>query len=243
MIVSGWVVIAHVKTPCGVVFRFFSASHTFTRKRSESSHSNQVEEMTSYSVSQLEINFSQDTQTDRRTHTDPCTFKQEIPPAWMQEAYCPPCSKYSLCCSVSQGNTYPGRDYLPWTGGSYPAWGYQPWMEGLLPCLRVPTLDRGGSTYLGRGVAIHGRYHFIGWKIGACPHISWKVGTPCHLEGRYPLITWKVGTPISWKDQVKLLAPQFFPLMSQHRKADLITHRCGMDLPHMPSCWPVSAVI
>ena len=28
------------------------------------------------------------------------TFKQESPPAWTQEAYRPPCSKYFLCCAI-----------------------------------------------------------------------------------------------------------------------------------------------
>ena len=27
-------------------------------------------------------------------------IKQESPPAWMQEAYRPPCSKYFLCCAI-----------------------------------------------------------------------------------------------------------------------------------------------
>ena len=38
-------------------------------------------------------------------------LKQESP-AWMQEAYCPPCSKYLLCCSVSW--------QVGWGGGLYP---------------------------------------------------------------------------------------------------------------------------
>ena len=52
---------------------------------------------------------------------------QESPSAWTQEAYRPPRSKYSLCCSVWRE----GR-------GTYPGWG-------------VPALDGGGVTYLGWG--------------------------------------------------------------------------------------------
>ena len=72
--------------------------------------------------------------------------KQESPPAWTQEAYRPPCSKYSLCCpnwvpprpdlagGVPWLGTPPGRVPLrqgtPWVGYPSPA-GYPP--AGLPP--------------------------------------------------------------------------------------------------------------
>ena len=45
-------------------------------------------------------------------------IKQESPPAWTQEAYHPPCSKYSLCCP----NWVPPTPILTWPRG-YPAGG------------------------------------------------------------------------------------------------------------------------
>ena len=47
--------------------------------------------------------------------------KQESPPAWMQEAYCPPRSKYTLCCS-SWGYPRPPPPSWPgtWVGGGTP---------------------------------------------------------------------------------------------------------------------------
>ena len=47
-------------------------------------------------------------------------YQQESPPAWTQEAYCPPCSKYSLCCP----NWVTPPPVLTWLGG-YPAGGTQ----------------------------------------------------------------------------------------------------------------------
>ena len=43
-------------------------------------------------------------------------LEQESPPAWTQEAYRPPCRKYSLCCFVS-GGWYP---HPVWWGGGCP---------------------------------------------------------------------------------------------------------------------------
>ena len=73
--------------------------------------------------------------------------KQESPPAWTQEAYRPPRSKCSLCCSVGGGGGDPSRGQggypiLTWlgkysspilTGGipSWPGWRIpQSWLEG-----------------------------------------------------------------------------------------------------------------
>ena len=46
--------------------------------------------------------------------------KQESPPAWTQEAYCPPCSEYSFCCP----NWVPPRAGYPRQG--FPLAGFPP---------------------------------------------------------------------------------------------------------------------
>ena len=69
--------------------------------------------------------------------------QQESFPAWTQEAYRPPPSKYTLCCSVSWGVPHP----VPNGGGGLPpsssAWGYP-----IQSCLRSAQLWPGWSTYL-----------------------------------------------------------------------------------------------
>ena len=112
--------------------------------------------------------------------------KQESPPAWTQEAYRPPRSKYLLCCSDSWG-------YLPWLGGggdTYAEWGlptlaggYLPWIGGYLPWP-----GRGYLRWMG-GVP-------LGWKLGPIPPISWKVGTL--LVGWYG---YPPPTPNMWTDR------------------------------------------
>ena len=75
-------------------------------------------------------------------------FIQESPSVWMQEAYHPPCSKYSA------------EGYLPWlTGGTYLSWlgGYLPWLMrdsyldrwGYLPWVGGTTLANMWNTYVG----------------------------------------------------------------------------------------------
>ena len=79
-----------------------------------------------------------------------CKFKQEAkqgsPPAWTQEAYHPPCSKCSLCCSVwgvphpdlIRGGVYPSPGQgVPNTNlsGGYPVLGYPPAGLGYPPAM------------------------------------------------------------------------------------------------------------
>ena len=72
-------------------------------------------------------------------------IKQESPPAWTQEAYCPPCIEHSFCCPnwvpPQQGTplSWPGWGELPYLGTpqqSTPLAGYLPW-QGTPPG-RVP---------------------------------------------------------------------------------------------------------
>ena len=67
-------------------------------------------------------------------------IKQESPPAWTQEAYRPPCSKYSFCCQDLAGRGYTARWYLPiwtWLGGTLQGIppGRVPPQQGIPPCL------------------------------------------------------------------------------------------------------------
>ena len=109
-------------------------------------------------------------------HTE-IIITQESPPAWTQEAYRPPRSKYTLCCSswgylhLNQGpilewgtpKSWPGMGYLPsWPEMRYP----QSWPE-----MGVPT----------------------------CPDLGW--GTPFWPEMGYsPMLTWDGGTPHCQQD-------------------------------------------
>ena len=72
----------------------------------------------------------------------------------MQEAYCPPCSKRTLCCSGGEGGTYSGGGYLPWWGVPTLVGEYLPWWGGYLPW-GIPTLvgvlTLVGGTYSGEG--------------------------------------------------------------------------------------------
>ena len=62
--------------------------------------------------------------------TDPPQIWQESPPAWTQEAYCPPRSKCSLCWSVSGGDPIPCLGGTPsHVRGGYPI----PGLEGVIP--------------------------------------------------------------------------------------------------------------
>ena len=82
------------------------------------------------------------------------TSWQESPPVWTQEAYCPPHSKCSLCCSVS----WWGWGVPP----SNPEWGIPPiqsWMGVPLPLSarwRYPESGRMGVSHIKKdGVPIH----------------------------------------------------------------------------------------
>ena len=90
-------------------------------------------------------------------------WKQDSPPVWTQEAYCPPRSKYSLCCSISRR-----VGYLPWTGVPKLDWG-------------VPTLDRGVST-------LNGGY--LPWTGGIYSEIGVP---PVRLDGGIPSLSGCIG--------------------------------------------------
>ena len=88
---------------------------------------------------------------------DKTIYKQESPPVWTQEAYHPPCSEYSFCCSILAET--PPTDWPPpqladpphwtdphsWTDPP-PSWTDPPWLDwpplaGLTPpCLDWPPL-------------------------------------------------------------------------------------------------------
>ena len=54
------------------------------------------------------------------------SHQQESPPAWMQEAYCPPCSKYSLCCPILAEPPSP----IGWTWPPPTSWTWPPhWLD------------------------------------------------------------------------------------------------------------------
>ena len=90
------------------------------------------------------------------------TSKQESPPAWTQEAYRQPCSKYSS--AVLSGGGVPQH----WTGGTWTldgGWVPQPWMGVPQPWMGypVPTLDGGyPSPNLRWGVSLSM------WPMPAC---------------------------------------------------------------------------
>ena len=100
--------------------------------------------------------------------------KQESPPAWTQEAYRPPCSKYSICCPnwVPPLAGYPPPGYpLSWPGWGgtwpgYPPAGYP--LPGYLPA-RVPPLA--GPGRVPPPVVAP-------WHSGKCCKALWDMGTP-----------------------------------------------------------------
>ena len=82
--------------------------------------------------SKIVLTFNISVRKTEKMHTPP---KQESPPAWTQEAYRPPCSKYSLCCPnlIPPGQGTPPSHGTPWPG--YPPCQGTPPPPG--PC-RVP---------------------------------------------------------------------------------------------------------
>ena len=96
--------------------------------------------------------------------------KQESPPAWTQEAYRPPCSKCSLCCSVS----WWGGGYIRGTGGYL----IQSWMGG------TPSWTWDGVPH-------------ISWM--GYPHLDLEWGTPLPGPGMgYPRPSQLDGVPPTW---------------------------------------------
>ena len=99
-------------------------------------------------------------------------LKQESPPAWTQEAYRPPCSKYSLYCPNWVPNLagYPPSQGTP-LGRVPPRPGYPP-SQGTPPRLDLagypPRLDLAG--YPPPPAAP--------WHSGKCCKALWDMGTP-----------------------------------------------------------------
>ena len=103
--------------------------------------------------------------------------KQESPPAWTQEAYRPPCSKYSLCCPkwVPPLAGYPLARVPPWA--RVPSWGVPPG-QGTPPA-RVPP-QSGYPPGQGTPPAGPGRVPPLAapWHSGKCCKALWDTGTP-----------------------------------------------------------------
>ena len=122
--------------------------------------------------------------------------EQESPPAWTQEAYQPPRSKYTLCCSCPGGGGTPGgcppaRGGTP--GGCLPARGVYP--RQAHPAVGVPWVGApllGGVPQVGAPPA--GGYP--GWVL-PCRGVP-RAGTPLldgvpphhQLDGVPPTISW-----------------------------------------------------
>ena len=160
-------------------------------------------------------------------------YEPENPPVLTQEAYRPPHSSYSLCCSVSWGVPTLTRGYQPsiWQGMVT----YLPADGGYLPWPVVTYLAGGwGSTYSGYlPTPIQGRYPPT--RIGT--PITWKVGTRHQMEDRYPPppIRLKVSTP-----------PPFPPMMDKVKiLPSLILSNAGSNqwkLIDLPTWWTTSNV-
>ena len=120
--------------------------------------------------------------------------QQESPPAWTQEAYRPPCSKYSLCCPnwvpPRQGTPHPagpGRVPPPsWTWQGTPPAGYPP--SRVPPQLDLagypPQLDLTGyPPWQGNpppqlDLAGYPPPVAAPWHSGKCCKALWDMGTP-----------------------------------------------------------------
>ena len=97
---------------------------------------------------------------------------QESPPAWTQEAYCPPCSEYSFCCP----NWVP-PPILTWPGG-VPYLGNPP--SRVSPILTCPG---GYPTWVPLAGYPPGRVLLAGYPPSRVP--PWQ-GTPLAGPGRVP---------------------------------------------------------
>ena len=100
--------------------------------------------------------------------------KQESPPVWTQEAYHPPCSKYSLCCStwVPPQAGYP--PILTWLGGTYLG---TPW-QGTPPSWTwqgPPRLDLAGYPPGWTWQGTPPGWTWQGTPLGVCPMAFWEM--------------------------------------------------------------------
>ena len=102
--------------------------------------------------------------------------KQESPPAWTQEAYCPPCSEYSFCCPTRVPPPGGGGSGYP-PGGGYLT-GYPPGGTRTPP--GGPGTPRGGylTGYPPGGGTWPGYPPAASWHSGKCCKALWDMGTP-----------------------------------------------------------------
>ena len=138
----------------------------------------------------------------RRDNFDVCWkedkdyMRQESPPAWTQEAYRPPRSKYTLCCSCWGGG-------VPWAGtppsGGVPRAGAPCWGVTLGRCPLLGGYPRQAPLLLG---GTPGRHPLPGGTPGGCPLPGPWMGYPPPGPGiqtwksRYPPVqTWKSRYP------------------------------------------------
>ena len=141
---------------------------------------------------------------------------QDSPPAWTQEAYCPPRSKCSLCWSVGGGGTpQPGMGYPPtWDGVPPPTWdGVPPWTWDGVHLPRIwdgvpPWPDLGWGTPLPRlGCELTNKLKTVPspiLRMRAVINHEWSTSlgkvfhthpSPCQVgRGPHP-------SPPTWKDQ------------------------------------------
>ena len=129
----------------------------------------------------------------------------------MQEAYCPPCSKYMLCCSsrgdppilgsdLDRGGTLPCPAPHP---GIWPGWGYPIPHPGIWPGWGVGAPPHPHPLVLGSDLDGGGVHPPLSWDltwIGGtppCPHPGiWPGwGVPCPLSCD---LTWMGGCPAPW---------------------------------------------
>ena len=109
-------------------------------------------------------------------------WKQESPPAWTQEAYRPPCSKYSFCCPTRVPPPHQGLAWYPPGGGGWwvPRSGFPSSGPGWVP----PYQDLAGGTLLGGGTQFRVR-------VPLCQDLARYPPTPpppphLDLTGWYP---------------------------------------------------------
>ena len=110
--------------------------------------------------------------------------QQDSPPAWTQEAYGPPCSKYSLCCP----NWVPPPARVPPLARVPPRPGYPP--ARVPPQLDLPGYPPGQGTPPAGPARVPPRPGYPpGWTCqGTPPAAPWHSGKCCKA-------LWDMGTP------------------------------------------------
>ena len=148
--------------------------------------------------------------------------KQESPPAWMQEAYCPPCIEYSLCCptwvpplSWPGGGTMPGG--VPDQGtppAGYPLAGYPP---AGYPLAGYPSPRQGTPPAGYPPSRVPPRLDLAGYPPGVCPMAFWEMLQSIMGYG-YPPPPWKD----RWKD--RRVSKHYLPVALRTRAVKMSSH-------------------